>query len=194
MGMFLLVRTSSMTLCSFQLLVQEVPGFHPWGYKCQNLLVQEVCHVPCHCLTFKDRTNRLPRTSFTTNLCCPTCQQSKNPKLFCYTELWRWSLLYLGLISFWTSIHCLMFHTKHNILESCFVSVVRKKVGIGRKWCSYALFWQTQLRMYLLTEDSGILCCDAVFLGKGFIMFQRNVVPSFSSEKHCKNTDCFINP
>ena len=35
---------------------------------------------------------------------------------------------------------------------------------------------------------------DAVFLGKGFMMFQRNVVPSFSREEHCKNTDCFIKP
>jgi len=43
-----------------------------------------------------------PEMSFTTNLCCPTCQKSEDPKLFRYTELWRWSLLYLGLISFWT--------------------------------------------------------------------------------------------
>lgn len=43
-----------------------------------------------------------PETSFTTNLCCPTCQKSKDPKLFHYTELWGWFLLYFGLISFWT--------------------------------------------------------------------------------------------
>jgi len=31
-GMFLLVTTSSMTLCSIQFLVQEVPGFLPWRW------------------------------------------------------------------------------------------------------------------------------------------------------------------
>ena len=69
--------------------------------ECQKLLEQEDGHVICHCLTFEDGTNRLSINVITTNLCCTTCEKSEDPKLFCYTELWRWSLLYLGLINFW---------------------------------------------------------------------------------------------
>jgi hypothetical protein len=116
-------------------------------------------------------------TSFTSSLCCPTCQKSGDSKLFCYAEFWRWSLLYLGLIIFWTP--SIVWCSKQNKTFWKFVLFLfsGKKLGLVES----GVFMHFSGRPNWECTFCFVMLC---FLVKGFMTFQRNVVPSFSLQEY----------
>jgi hypothetical protein len=163
--------------------IQHDPVLHPvtcsWGTRVPSLEVVSVrtCwykKIAMYLVTawrLRIQPKGCPETSFATNLLRPESEEWRSKIIQLY-RIVKMVCIVLRVIWFLHFIHCLMFQTKHNILETCSLSVLRKKVGVGRKWYSYALLWQTQLRMHLVTEDSSLLCCDGVFLVRGSWCFQ----------------------